>query len=252
MISLGHPMLFDNESPTDAFAVTDDFVSAGRISGAESIPITKLRRGSSPHGRRQAASGKTHPSPAIRTSWPTSRASSRSAHPSVLLRRAEQPQSAARPSSWPLSPFHALLPTLTTESHSGGVFALVRIGASPRQLPRLPGQRPAGSSPRASWSASPLPQERSGVSGRPRALGQLRWAPRQPLQEGAWFEVQRADQLYVGVQLRNALAPLKLADCRAMQPRPQAEVFLRQLRPFAGRSEIAAEPLREGHQASSR
>lgn len=40
-----YPALFDGDSPTDAFAVTDDFVSSGRISGAESIPITKLRKG---------------------------------------------------------------------------------------------------------------------------------------------------------------------------------------------------------------
>jgi chromosome partitioning protein len=40
-----YPQLFDYNSPTEAFAVTDDFVSSGRISGAESIPINKLRKG---------------------------------------------------------------------------------------------------------------------------------------------------------------------------------------------------------------
>lgn len=40
-----YPELFDYESPTEAFAVTDDFVSSGRISGAEGIPINKLRKG---------------------------------------------------------------------------------------------------------------------------------------------------------------------------------------------------------------
>lgn len=40
-----YPLLFDNQDPTDAFAVTDDFVSAGRISGAKSIPIAKLKTG---------------------------------------------------------------------------------------------------------------------------------------------------------------------------------------------------------------
>jgi hypothetical protein len=32
--------------PVDAFVVTDDFVSAGRISGAKSIPISELKVGS--------------------------------------------------------------------------------------------------------------------------------------------------------------------------------------------------------------
>jgi chromosome partitioning protein len=40
-----YPQLFDYESPSEAFAVTDDFVSSGRISGAEGIPINKLRKG---------------------------------------------------------------------------------------------------------------------------------------------------------------------------------------------------------------
>ena len=39
-----YPQLFDDD-PTDAFAVTDDFVSSGRISGAKSIPIAKLKTG---------------------------------------------------------------------------------------------------------------------------------------------------------------------------------------------------------------
>lgn len=37
--------LFDCEDPADAFVVTDDFVSTGRISGAKSIPISKLKIG---------------------------------------------------------------------------------------------------------------------------------------------------------------------------------------------------------------
>lgn len=37
--------LFDQEDPADAFVITDDFVSAGRISGAKSIPISELRVG---------------------------------------------------------------------------------------------------------------------------------------------------------------------------------------------------------------
>jgi fatty acid-binding protein DegV len=37
--------LFDYEDPADAFIVTDDFVSSGRISGAKSIPISKLKIG---------------------------------------------------------------------------------------------------------------------------------------------------------------------------------------------------------------
>ena len=40
-----YPQLFDDQDPTDAFAVTDDFVSSGRISGAKSIPIAKLETG---------------------------------------------------------------------------------------------------------------------------------------------------------------------------------------------------------------
>ena len=40
-----YPQLFDVEDPADAFAITDDFMSAGRISGAEGIPIPKLKVG---------------------------------------------------------------------------------------------------------------------------------------------------------------------------------------------------------------
>jgi chromosome partitioning protein len=40
----GH--LFDHDDPADAFVITDDFVSSGRISGAKSIPISKLKIGS--------------------------------------------------------------------------------------------------------------------------------------------------------------------------------------------------------------
>lgn len=41
-----HASLFDYDDPADAFVVTDDFVSAGRISGAKSVPISKLKIGS--------------------------------------------------------------------------------------------------------------------------------------------------------------------------------------------------------------
>jgi chromosome partitioning protein len=37
--------LFDYDDPRDAFVITDDFVSTGRISGAKCIPIDKLRVG---------------------------------------------------------------------------------------------------------------------------------------------------------------------------------------------------------------
>ncbi|WP_175767795.1 ParA family protein [Burkholderia cenocepacia] len=40
-----YPQLFDVDDPADAFAITDDFMSAGRISGAEGIPIPKLKVG---------------------------------------------------------------------------------------------------------------------------------------------------------------------------------------------------------------
>jgi chromosome partitioning protein len=45
-IALRYPSLFDVDDPTDAFIVTDDFVSSGRISGAKSIPISQLKVGS--------------------------------------------------------------------------------------------------------------------------------------------------------------------------------------------------------------
>ena len=38
--------LFDHSNPADAFVITDDFVSAGRISGAKSVPISRLKIGS--------------------------------------------------------------------------------------------------------------------------------------------------------------------------------------------------------------
>jgi cellulose biosynthesis protein BcsQ len=41
-----HATLFDHPEPSDAFVITDDFVSAGRISGAKSMPISKLIVGS--------------------------------------------------------------------------------------------------------------------------------------------------------------------------------------------------------------
>jgi chromosome partitioning protein len=45
-IALRYRKLFDFENPIDAFVVTDDFVSAGRISGAKSTPIAELKVGS--------------------------------------------------------------------------------------------------------------------------------------------------------------------------------------------------------------
>jgi cellulose biosynthesis protein BcsQ len=41
-----YPALFDHAAPADAFVITDDFVSSGRISGAKSIPISRLKVGS--------------------------------------------------------------------------------------------------------------------------------------------------------------------------------------------------------------
>lgn len=41
-----YPDAFDHIDPADAFVITDDFVSSGRISGAKSIPISKLKVGS--------------------------------------------------------------------------------------------------------------------------------------------------------------------------------------------------------------
>jgi cellulose biosynthesis protein BcsQ len=38
-----HADLFDHQNPADSFVLTDDFVSAGRISGAKSIPISRLK-----------------------------------------------------------------------------------------------------------------------------------------------------------------------------------------------------------------
>jgi chromosome partitioning protein len=40
-----HAALFAHNDPSDAFVITDDFHSAGRISGAERIPITELQVG---------------------------------------------------------------------------------------------------------------------------------------------------------------------------------------------------------------
>jgi cellulose biosynthesis protein BcsQ len=45
-VAAKHPKLFDHADPADAFAITDDFMSAGRISGAQSIPIPQLQVGS--------------------------------------------------------------------------------------------------------------------------------------------------------------------------------------------------------------
>jgi chromosome partitioning protein len=40
-----HSHLFHAAEPADAFVITDDFMSAGRISGAESVPISELKVG---------------------------------------------------------------------------------------------------------------------------------------------------------------------------------------------------------------
>ena len=45
-IAEGYPSLFDHEEPSDAFVLTDDFHSAGRISGVKSIPVSDLKVGS--------------------------------------------------------------------------------------------------------------------------------------------------------------------------------------------------------------
>ena len=45
-IACQYKSLFDFADPADAFVITDDFVSTGRISGAKSIPISKLQVGS--------------------------------------------------------------------------------------------------------------------------------------------------------------------------------------------------------------
>lgn len=44
-IAAKYPQLFDYPDPADAFVITDDFVSSGRISGAKSIPISRLKIG---------------------------------------------------------------------------------------------------------------------------------------------------------------------------------------------------------------
>lgn len=44
-VAAKHADLFDVDNPADAFVITDDFMSAGRISGAQSIPIPQLRVG---------------------------------------------------------------------------------------------------------------------------------------------------------------------------------------------------------------
>ena len=41
-----YKQLFDYSDPSDAFVITDDFMSTGRISGAKSIPIARLKIGS--------------------------------------------------------------------------------------------------------------------------------------------------------------------------------------------------------------
>jgi len=44
-VAAKHAALFDEPEPADAFVITDDFMSAGRISGALSIPIPQLKVG---------------------------------------------------------------------------------------------------------------------------------------------------------------------------------------------------------------
>lgn len=44
-IASRYPQLFDHEDVADSFVITDDFLSSGRISGAKSIPISRLQVG---------------------------------------------------------------------------------------------------------------------------------------------------------------------------------------------------------------
>lgn len=44
-IARDHKDLFHGDDPADSFVITDDFMSAGRISGAESVPIANLKVG---------------------------------------------------------------------------------------------------------------------------------------------------------------------------------------------------------------
>jgi chromosome partitioning protein len=44
-VAAKHADLFDEPEPADAFVITDDFMSAGRISGALSIPIPQSKVG---------------------------------------------------------------------------------------------------------------------------------------------------------------------------------------------------------------
>jgi hypothetical protein len=44
-VAAKHSDLFDVDNAADAFVITDDFMSAGRISGALSIPIPQLKVG---------------------------------------------------------------------------------------------------------------------------------------------------------------------------------------------------------------
>ena len=44
-IAVKYPSLFDVKHPVEAIVVTDDFVSSGRISGAKSIPVARLKVG---------------------------------------------------------------------------------------------------------------------------------------------------------------------------------------------------------------
>jgi len=49
--------LFDRDNPADSFVITDDFGSSGCISGAKSIPISRLKIGSFHMSGGQAVAG---------------------------------------------------------------------------------------------------------------------------------------------------------------------------------------------------
>jgi len=64
--------LFDRDNPADSFVITDDFVSSGRISGAKSIPIFRLKF---PHEWRASGCRWTHQQSGISANWLTFSAS---------------------------------------------------------------------------------------------------------------------------------------------------------------------------------
>ena len=67
--------LFDRDNPADSFVITDDFGSSGRISGAKSIPIFRLKIGSFHMSGGQAVAGGTHQQSGISANWLTFSAS---------------------------------------------------------------------------------------------------------------------------------------------------------------------------------